>query len=183
MHFVSGGLFFVGITRIKAAFCFAVSSKNKWYYLCTMSLLDQISEQMKTAMKAKDATTLRGLRGIKSALMLLATQEGGKSVTEEDEMATLVKMAKQRKDSLTIYKEQGRDDLAVIEQEELSVIEKFLPAQMSAEEVEAEVNAIIAQTGASSMKDMGKVMGMANGKLKGKADGKMIADLVKKLLA
>ena len=115
--------------------------------------------------------------------MLLAAQEGGKPVTEEDEMATLVKMAKQRKDSLTIYKEQGREDLAVIEEEELAVIETFLPAQMSEEEVAAEVNAIIAQTGASSMKDMGKVMGMANSKLKGRADGKMIADMVKKLLS
>ncbi|MFT5347810.1 MAG: hypothetical protein ACI9M3_000844, partial [Bacteroidia bacterium] len=81
------------------------------------------------------------------------------------------------------YKEQNREDLAVIEEEELAVIEKFLPAQMSEEEVAAEVNAIIAQTGASSMKDMGKVMGMANGKLKGRADGKMIADMVKKLLS
>ena len=148
-----------------------------------MSLAEQISEQMKTAMKAKDVVSLRGLRAIKSALMLLATQAGGKPVTAEDEMATLVKMAKQRKDSLTIYKEQNREDLAVIEEEELAVIEKFLPAQMSEEEVAAEVNAIIAQTGASSMKDMGKVMGMANGKLKGRADGKMIADMVKKLLS
>lgn len=148
-----------------------------------MSLSDKISEQMKTAMKAKDAVTLRGLRAIKSALMLLATQEGAKEVTAADEMAALVKMAKQRKDSLAIYQEQGRDDLAVIEQEELVVIEQFLPAQMSEEDVAAEVNAIITQTGASSMKDMGKVMGMANGKLKGRADGKMIADMVKKLLS
>lgn len=138
---------------------------------------------MKTAMKAKDQTTLRGLRAIKAALMLLATQEGGGKVTEEDEMNTLVKMAKQRKDSLTIYKEQGREDLAVIEEEELAIIEKFLPAQMSEDEVKAEIEAIMTQTGASSMKDMGKVMGMANGKMKGRADGKMIADMVKKLLA
>lgn len=148
-----------------------------------MSLSDQISEQLKTAMKAKDQASLRALRGIKAALLNLKTAEGGKEVTPEDEMAALVKMAKQRKDSLTIYKEQGREDLAVIEEEELEVIEKFLPAQMSEEEIAAEIQAIIAQTGASSMKDMGKVMGMANGKLKGKADGKMIADLVKKLLA
>ena len=138
---------------------------------------------MKTAMKAKDQTTLRGLRAIKAALMLLATQEGGGAVTEEDEMNTLVKMAKQRKDSLTIYKEQGREDLAVIEEEELVIIEQFLPAQMSEDEVKAEIEAIMSQTGASSMKDMGKVMGMANGKMKGRADGKMIAGMVKKLLA
>jgi|TARA_B110000879_G_scaffold205650_1_gene286348 uncharacterized protein YqeY len=148
-----------------------------------MSLTEQITDQMKTAMKAKDQTTLRGLRAIKAALMLLATQEGGGAVTEEDEMNTLVKMAKQRKDSLTIYKEQGREDLAVIEEEELVIIEQFLPAQMSEDEVKAEIEAIMSQTGASSMKDMGKVMGMANGKMKGRADGKMIAGMVKKLLA
>ena len=148
-----------------------------------MSLSDQISEQMKTAMKAKDATTLRGLRAIKSALMLLATQEGGKAITEEDEMATLFKMAKQRKDSLGIYQEQNRPDLAVIEEEELAIIEKFLPAQLNEEEVHTEIKSIIALTGSAGMKDMGKVMGMANGKLKGRADGKMIADMVKALLA
>jgi uncharacterized protein len=148
-----------------------------------MSLTEQITDQMKTAMKAKDQTTLRGLRAIKAALMLLATQEGGGAVTAEDEMNTLVKMAKQRKDSLTIYKEQGREDLAVIEEEELVIIEQFLPAQMSEDEVKAEIEAIMSQTGASSMKDMGKVMGMANGKMKGLADGKMIAGMVKKLLA
>jgi uncharacterized protein len=148
-----------------------------------MSLSDQISEQMKTAMKAKDATTLRGLRAIKSALMLLATQEGGKAITEEDEMATLVKMAKQRKDSLGIYQEQNRPDLAVIEEEELAIIEKFLPSQLNEEDVKAEIKAIIAETGATGMKDMGKVMGIANGKMKGRAEGKMIADMVKALLA
>ena len=134
-------------------------------------------------MKAKDATSLRGLRAIKSALMLLATQEGGKVITEEDEMATLVKMAKQRKDSLGIYQEQNRPDLAVIEEEELAIIEKFLPSQLNEEDVKAEIKAIIAETGATGMKDMGKVMGMANGKMKGRADGKMIADMVKALLA
>jgi uncharacterized protein YqeY len=148
-----------------------------------MSLSDQISEQMKTAMKAKDATSLRGLRAIKSALMLLATQEGGTVITEEDEMTTLVKMAKQRKDSLVIYQEQNRPDLAVIEEEELAIIEKFLPSQLNEEDVKAEIKAIIAETGATGMKDMGKVMGMANGKMKGRADGKMIADMVKALLA
>ena len=148
-----------------------------------MSLNQQITDQMKTAMKAKDQATLRSLRAIKAAFLNLKTAEGGKEVTEADEIAALVKMAKQRKDSLTIYKEQGRDDLATIEEEELAVISKFLPEQMSEEDVKAEIEAIITQTGASSMKDMGKVMGMANGKMKGRADGKMIADLVKKLLA
>ena len=152
-------------------------------FLCKMNLSEQITDQMKTAMKAKDATTLRGLRAIKAALILLNTQEGGGDVTKSDELAALVKMAKQRKDSISIYKEQGREDLSIIEEEELAVIEKFLPAQMSADEIKKEVEAIIAQTGATGMKDMGKVMGMASGKMKGKADGKMIADLVKQLLS
>ena len=148
-----------------------------------MSLSEQINDQMKQAMKAKDQSTLRGLRAIKAALLLLQTQEGGGEVTEKDEMEALVKMAKQRKDSIRIFNEQGRSDLSKIEEEELSIIEKFLPAQLSPEEIENEVKSIISQLGATSMKDMGKVMGMANGKLKGKADGKLIADMVKGILA
>ncbi len=148
-----------------------------------MSLSEQISDQLKTAMKAKDQAALRALRAIKSALLLLQTQEGNKEVTPQDEVAALVKMAKQRKDSIKIYLEQNREDLATTEQEELEVIERFLPKQLSEAEVEAEVSAIIAQTGAEGMKDMGKVMGVASGKLKGKAEGKMIADVVKRMLA
>ncbi len=147
-----------------------------------MNLSEQIMSEMKVAMKAKDAATLRGLRAIKAALLLLQTQEGKSEVTEADELVALTKMAKQRKDSITIYKEQGRDDLQKIEEEELLVIEKFLPEQMSEEDVQVVIAEIISQTGASSMKDMGKVMGMANGKLKGKAEGKLIADIVKKSL-
>ncbi|MDG2042537.1 MAG: GatB/YqeY domain-containing protein [Bacteroidia bacterium] len=148
-----------------------------------MSLSQQINDQLKQAMKAKDQSTLRGLRAIKASLLLLQTQEGGGDVTEKDEMEALVKMAKQRKDSIKIFNDQGRTDLSKIEEEELSVIEKFLPAQLTSVQVEAEVKSIITQLGASSMRDMGKVMGMANGKLKGKADGKLIADIVKGLLA
>ena len=148
-----------------------------------MSLSQQINDQLKQAMKAKDQNTLRGLRAIKASLLLLQTQEGGGDVTEKDEMEALVKMAKQRKDSIKIFNDQGRTDLSKIEEEELSVIEKFLPAQLTSVQVEAEVKSIITQLGASSMRDMGKVMGMANGKLKGKADGKLIADIVKGLLA
>lgn len=148
-----------------------------------MSLSQQINDQLKQAMKAKDQSTLRGLRAIKASLLLLQTQEGGGDVTEKDEMEVLVKMAKQRKDSIKIFNDQGRTDLSKIEEEELSVIEKFLPAQLTSVEVEAEVKSIITQLGANSMRDMGKVMGMANGKLKGKADGKLIADIVKGLLA
>jgi uncharacterized protein YqeY len=148
-----------------------------------MSLSQQINDQLKQAMKAKDQSTLRGLRAIKASLLLLQTQEGGGDVTEKDEMEVLVKMAKQRKDSIKIFNDQGRTDLSKIEEEELSVIEKFLPAQLTSVEVEAEVKSIITQLGANSMRDMGKVMGMVNGKLKGKADGKLIADIVKGLLA
>ena len=148
-----------------------------------MSLSEQINDQLKQAMKAKDQSTLRGLRAIKASLLLLQTQEGGGDVTEKDEMEALVKMAKQRKDSIQIFNDQGRTDLSKIEEEELSVIEKFLPAQLSRDEVEAEVKSIITQLGANSMRDMGKVMGVANGKLKGRADGKLIADIVKGLLA
>lgn len=148
-----------------------------------MSLSEQINDQLKQAMKAKDQSTLRGLRAIKASLLLLQTQEGGGDVTEKDEMEALVKMAKQRKDSIQIFNDQGRTDLSKIEEEELSVIEKFLPAQLTSVEVEAEVKSIITQLGANSMKDMGKVMGTANVKLKGKADGKLIADIVKGLLA
>lgn len=148
-----------------------------------MSLSQQINDQLKQAMKAKDQSTLRGLRAIKASLLLLQTQEGGGDVTEKDEMEALVKMAKQRKDSIKIFNDQGRTDLSKIEEEELSVIEKFLPAQLTSVEVEAEVKSIITQLGANSMRDMGKVMGMVNGKLKGKADGKLIADIVKGLLA
>lgn len=148
-----------------------------------MNLSDQINEQLKMAMKAKDQTTLRGLRAIKATLLLLQTQEGGGEVTPAQEIAALVKMAKQRKDSIRVFDEQGRQDLSKIEQEELAVIEQFLPAQLSREEVEKEIAEMIAQTGASGMKDMGKVMGMANSKLKGKAEGKLIADIVKAALA
>ena len=148
-----------------------------------MSLSDQISKQLIVAMKAKDQSTLRALRSIKAALLLLQTQEGGKPVTPEDEIAALVKMAKQRKDSIAIYKDQNRTDLSQIEEEELAVIEKFLPEQLSEADIRNEVQAIINQVGAQGMKDMGKVMGIASGKLKGKADGKLIADCVKELLA
>ncbi|MCB9263109.1 MAG: GatB/YqeY domain-containing protein [Flavobacteriales bacterium] len=146
-----------------------------------MNLSEQISEQLKAAMKAKDQATLRSLRAIKAALLLLKTS--GSEPTEADEVAALVKMAKQRRDSIEIFRQQNREDLAVIEEEELAVIETFLPKQLTDEELAAEIKTIIAQTGASGMADMGKVMGMASQKLKGKADGKAIADKVKALLA
>ena len=146
-----------------------------------MTLSEQINEQLKAAMKAKDQATMRSLRAIKSALLILNTS-GGSAPTEADEIAALVKMAKQRKDSLALYVEQNRPDLAKIEEEELAVIETFLPKQLSESEITDAVQAIMTQVSAQGMKDMGKVMGMASQQLKGKADGKLIADIVKKQL-
>lgn len=147
-----------------------------------MNLKDQINEGIKEAMKAKQSDRLRALRGIKSAFMLQDTAEGGAEVSEADRMKALQKLAKQRKDSLDIYEQQGREDLAKVEREELAVIEEFLPAQMGEAEVRAAVQAIISESGASGMKDMGKVMPVAMSQLGSQADGKLISALVKELL-
>jgi uncharacterized protein YqeY len=146
-----------------------------------MSLEIQIMAQMKEAMKAKDEASLRGLRAIKAALLLLKTSGSGE-VTPEEEIKMLQKLVKQRNDSLDIFKQQNRTDLAQKEEEEIRVIEQFLPKQLSDEEIRAEVEQIIAETGAASPADMGKVMGVATKKLAGKADGKKISLLVKELL-
>lgn len=148
-----------------------------------MSLEENINNQIKEAMKAKDADRLRALRSIKSAVLMAKTEKGAGDVLEEGkEVKILQKLAKQRKDSLTIYKEQNREDLASVEEAELKIIEEFLPDMMSEDEVKAKVQEIITQTGASSMADMGKVMGAAMGQLSGKADGGLISKLVKELL-
>lgn len=140
--------------------------------------------EMKEAMKAKDEATLRGLRAIKAEIIKAKTEPGaGGEVSAEKELSLLQKMMKQRKDSLEIYQQQNRADLAQKEQEEMSVIERFLPRQLSAEELKAELQKIIADTGASSPADMGKVMGAATRQLAGKADGKTISATVKELLA
>jgi len=146
-----------------------------------MDLNAKITEQLKDAMRAKDQAKLRSLRAIKAELLLLKTK--GTDPTPEDELAALVKMAKQRRDSIAIFNEQNRQDLSKTEQEELEVIESFLPKQLSPDELRSELEAIISQTGAQGMKDMGKVMGMASSSLKGKANGKAIADTVKELLS
>ncbi|MCD6063892.1 MAG: GatB/YqeY protein [Flavipsychrobacter sp.] len=139
---------------------------------------------MKDAMKAKDEAALRTLRAIKSAILIEKTSAGASdTLTEADEIKMLQKMAKQRRDSLDIFTQQNREDLALKEREELAIIEKFLPKQMSQEELQAELKAIIAEVGASSPADMGKVMGVASKKLAGKADGKAISENVKQLLA
>lgn len=138
---------------------------------------------MKTAMKAKDSQSLEALRAVKSALLLAQTEGGSKEeISEADEIKLLQKLVKQRKDSATIFTEQGRDDLAGPEIAQAAVISKFLPEQLSEEEVAKVVDAVIAETGASSMKDMGRVMGMVNSKLAGKADGKTISGIVKSRL-
>jgi len=148
-----------------------------------MSLEKTIMDKMKAAMKAKDQGALRTLRAIKSEILKAKTAEGaGGDLSEADELKMLTKMAKQRRDSLAIFKEQGRDDLAQTEQEELSLIEEFLPEQMSEADVKSKLEAIIQKIGANSPKDMGKVMGLAIKEFAGAADGKLISKLVKELL-
>ncbi len=148
-----------------------------------MNLEQKIMGELKTAMLAKDEAALRGLRAIKAAIINAKTAEGaGGILKEEDETKLLQKLVKSRKDSLEIFQQQNRPDLAKKEEEELAIIEKFLPKQMSAEELKEAVAKIIAETGASSPADMGKVMGAATKQLAGKADGKAISSLVKELL-
>lgn len=150
-----------------------------------MSLKETLNQEIKVAMKARDQVSLRTLRALKAAIMVVETSEGreGAALTEKEDMAILIKQAKQRRDSYEQYAKNGRDDLAVIEKEELEVIQKFLPQQLSEAEIKGEVEKIIAEVGASSMKDMGKVMGLANKRMSGRADGKMIATLVRAILA
>ena len=148
-----------------------------------MGLEQRIMAELKTAMLAKDEKALRSLRAIKAAILLAKTSEGaGGELKEDDEIKLLQKLVKQRKDSLEIYQQQNRTDLAQKEQEEIEVIEKFLPKQLSPDEIKAELSSIINEVGASSPADMGKVMGVATKKLAGKADGKTISAMVKDLL-
>lgn len=149
-----------------------------------MNLEQKIMAELKTAMLAKDEKTVRSLRAIKAAIILAKTSEGASGeITEDGEIKLLQKLVKQRKDSLEIYRQQKREDLAKKEEEEIEVIEKFLPKQLSGEELKEIVQKIITETGASSPSDMGKVMGLANKQLAGKADGKTISTVVKELLA
>jgi uncharacterized protein YqeY len=149
-----------------------------------MNLEQTVMAEMKEAMKSKNEASLRGLRAIKAEIIKAKTEPGANGeISSETEIKMLQKMVKQRKDSLEIYQQQNRQDLAQKEQEELAIIEKFLPAQLSGDELKKEVEAIIAETGASSPADMGKVMGVATKKLAGKADGKTISAAVKELLS
>ena len=149
-----------------------------------MSLEQKIVGELKTAMLAKDEKALRSLRAIKAAILLAKTSEGAAGeLKEDDEIKLLQKLVKQRKDSLEIFDQQNRTDLAQKEREEIEVIEKFLPKQLSPEALRSEITSIITDLGASSLADMGKVMGAATKKLAGKADGKTISSLVKELLS
>lgn len=149
-----------------------------------MALEQLITADLKTAMLAKDEKALRSLRAIKAAILLAKTSEGaGGELKEEDEIKLLQKLVKQRRDSLEIFQQQNRADLAQKEQEEIEIIEKFLPKQLSAEELKALLTKIIAEVGATTPADMGKVMGAATKQLAGKADGKAISAAVKELLA
>ena len=149
-----------------------------------MSLQENIDKDIKSAMLSKDAARLRGLRAIKAALLVAKSEKGATDLlTDETEIKVLQKLVKQRKESAEIYQQQNRDDLYQIELEEMQVIEAYLPKQMSREEVAVHVKDAIERSGAVSMKDMGKVMGLVNKELAGKADGKAISELVKELLA
>ena len=149
-----------------------------------MGLEQKVMADLKTAMLAKDEGALRGLRAIKAAIIIAKTSEGaGGELKEEDETKLLQKLVKQRKDSLAIYQEQKRPDLAKKEEEEITVIEKFLPQQLDSESLKAAVAKIIAETGAAGPADIGKVMGVASKQLAGQADGKSISAVAKELLA
>ena len=148
-----------------------------------MNLEQKIMADLKTAMLAKDEVGLRSLRAIKAAIIIAKTSEGAKGeISADEEMKLLQKLVKSRKDSLEIFQQQNRPELAKKEEEEITVIEKFLPKQMSGDEIKSELIKIIAEVGASSPADMGKVMGVATKQLAGKADGKTISALVKELL-
>lgn len=148
-----------------------------------MSLEQKIMPELKAAMLAKDEKAIRSLRAIKAAIIVAKTAEGaGGELKEEDEVKLLQKLVKQRKDSLDIFTQQNRADLATKEQEEIEVIEKFLPKQLSQDELKEEISKIITESGATSPAEMGKVIGLANKKLAGRADGKTISGVVKELL-
>jgi uncharacterized protein len=147
-----------------------------------MALFDKINEDLKAAMLARDQGALRAVRAIKAAL-LLAKTETGKDITPDEEIRILQRLVKQRKDSIEIFSSKNREDLALGEKEELVVIEKYLPQQISQEELKKELLQIISESGAKSTADLGKMMGLATKKLAGKSDGKSISEMAKQLLS
>jgi uncharacterized protein len=148
-----------------------------------MSLELKITEDLKTAMRAKDQAALRSIRSIKAELLKAKTDGTGREVDEAREVQMLQKMVKQRKESAEIFEKQNRLDLAAPELEEIAIIEKYLPKMMTVEEITEVLKGIITEVGATSGKDMGKVMGVATKQLAGKADGKLVSETVKSLLA
>lgn len=163
----------------------ALNQLNKLKQLTHLKMIStNIDQEIKQAMLAKDQVKLRGLRAIKAAILLAKTEKGQvEEINEDAEIKILQKLVKQRKESADIYKSQGREDLYQVEQEEIDVISQFLPKQLERSEIEAVIARIIAETGASSIKEMGKVMGLANKELAGKAEGKLIGEIVKSQLA
>jgi uncharacterized protein len=147
-----------------------------------MTLEEKIMQDLKVAMKAKDEAALRSIRAVKAAILLARTDGSGKAIDEEREIQILQKLVKQRKESLEIYEKQNREDLAKVERDEIAIIEKYLPQQLSESELENVLTEIINKVGATSAKDLGKVMGLASKELAGKADGKMISQVTKRLL-
>jgi uncharacterized protein YqeY len=147
-----------------------------------MSLQKNIMADMKAAMKAKDKATLRGLRAIKAAIILAKTDGSGEEVDEAKELKIIQKLIKQRQDSLKIFQEQNRPELAIVETEEIEVLQRYLPKQMSEDELRTAVQGIIDELGANSMKDMGKVMGKAAQTFQGKADNRLVSVMIKELL-
>lgn len=147
-----------------------------------MSFLEKINANLKEAMKAQDQVALRGIRAIKAAILLANTDGSGKEIDDERAIQILQKLVKQRRESLDIFNQQGREDLAKVEREEIHIIERYLPAQMDENELKSELSTIIQELGAQGPKDMGKVMGAASKKLAGRADGKAISSIVKELL-
>ncbi len=148
-----------------------------------MSLETQINEDLKEAMKAKDQVALRGIRAIKSAILIFKTSGSNEVLDDTNEIKLLQKLVKQRKDSLEIYRQQNRPELASIEEEEIAIIEKYLPKQVSLEELKKVIMEVISEINANGMKDMGKVMGIVSQRLSGKAEGKVISEVVKRLLS
>jgi uncharacterized protein len=151
-----------------------------------MSLIDRIGEDIKAAMKSRDKLRLETVRGVKKLLLekvVEARAQGKEALSQEEELAALTQLAKQRRDSIAQYQAAGRPELAEKEQQELDILQEYLPAQLSEAEVQAVVDKIIAEVGASGTKEMGKVMGPAMQQLKGKADGKVVQDMVKRRLA
>jgi uncharacterized protein YqeY len=147
-----------------------------------MTLEEKLNSDLKTAMKSGDKASMRTIRSIKSAIMLFLTDGSGNALSPEKEIEILSKLLKQRQDSLKIYQDQNRPDLAEVEMEEIAIIKQYLPAQLDDEALDAAIRKIIEDTGATTMKDMGKVIGSANQQLKGQAEGARIAAAVKKLL-